>query len=215
MTYLISGLNGSLEKYKKLKNKAGIGENDVIYVISGIARGDLSLLSELSMQVNVYPVMGRAEWMALKLLEAFEKMLKNGSSPTPEYIAEMKKWMLDGGQEVLDAYREMDGDMKEGVLDYLGDFACFEELELKGKSFIILPAGIKRYSTSVDIYDLDPEELLEEPLDPKKKYFAGKTVVSADTGCIFDDITKINDNICMGCRNAACLRLEDMAEFYA
>ena len=56
MTYVISGLNGSLEKYKELKNTARIKDTDTVYAVGGIASSDLELLNELSMEANVYSV---------------------------------------------------------------------------------------------------------------------------------------------------------------
>lgn len=215
MTYIISGLNGSLEKYNDLKKQAKITENDTVYPVGGLAEGDLTLLAELSMCVNVYPVMGRSDWTALRMLGGFERMLKDKTSPDAEYIENMKKWMADGGQEVLDSYRELDDDMKEGLLDYLGEFSCFEEIVTNKKNYMLIPAGIKQYSTKCDVYDLEPEDFLEEALDPEKEYFAGKTVITADIGRKLDTVTRINNNICIGCTRAVCLRLEDMAEFYA
>ena len=49
MTYIISGICGSLEKYNALKENAFIKDTDTVYILGGVCGGDLSLLAELSM----------------------------------------------------------------------------------------------------------------------------------------------------------------------
>lgn len=214
MTYVICGLNGSLEKYNKLKEAARIGKNDIVYMLGGIAADDLSLLTELSMCENVYPVMDKSDYTALKMLGGFDKMLKSGETPDAKYITEMKKWVADGGQSVLDSYRTFDADMKEGVLDYLGDFALFEETDVKGKEYLLLSAGITGFSQDTDLYDLEPSNFISKPLDMDKKYFSDKMIVTASAKQEYSEITQVANNICLACGRAACIRLEDGEKFY-
>ncbi len=213
MTYVIAGLRGSLEKYEELKKAAGIGENDIVYVIGGIAEGDLTLLDELSMCANVYPIMAKADLTALKMLGGFDRMLREGGSPDPEFISEMQSWMTEGGQAVLDAFRELDGEMREGVLDYLGDFTCFEEAEVGGKTYLLLSSGIAAFDRSADLYELEPSSFIDTPLVLENEYFPNKTVITADAGIDASSVVKAGKNICIGCRRAVALRLDDLAEF--
>ncbi len=215
MTYVIAGLRGSLEKYEELKNAARITENDTLYIIGGIAEGDLSLLAELSMCSNVYPVMAKPDLAALTLLGGFDRMLREGTPPDPEYISAMQAWMSEGGQTVLDAFREFDGDMREGVLDYLGDFTCFEEATVKGKTYVLLSSGISGFDRSADLYDLEPSSFVGTPLTLENEYYPDKFVITADAGIDAAAVVRAGKNICIGCRRAVALRLEDLSEFYA
>lgn len=215
MTYVIAGLHGSLEKYESLKKSAGIKDTDTVYVIGGIAEGDLSLLDELSMCANVYPVMAKPDLTALKMLGGFDRMLRDGSSPTPEFIAEMQAWMTEGGQSVLEAFRELDADAREGVLDYLGDFTCFEEAELGGKSYLLLSSGIADFDKDADLYELEPSAFIDCPLVLENTYYTNKTIITADAGIDCSAVVRANNNVCIGCRSAVALRLDDLSEFYA
>ena len=214
MTYVISGLNGSLEKYKELKKLAKIKDTDTVYAVGGIATGDLELLNELSMEANVYSVMDKNDWRALRMLSGFEKMLGSGGTPDLEYITEMREWVADGGQSVLDAFMASDADTKEGILDYLGELSMFEEAEIKGKEYIIIGAGLSDYEGE-DLYDLEPESFIAEPLDMEKKYFDGKIMITARATRSYDKITRVGDNICLDCGCAVCLCLETLKELYA
>ena len=214
MTYIVCGLNGDLEKFNALKEKAGITDRDVIYPLGGLAGGDLGLLTELSMMANAYPIMSVADYKALRMLGGFDKMLKNGGTPDADYISEMQSWMLEGGKEILDAFRELDGDMREGIIDYLSDFALFEEADVKGKEFIILPRGLSDEDASADLYDLEPSSFVSVAFDMNKTYFEDKITVTADALEKYEKITRVGANICVNAGVACALRLEDMAEFY-
>ena len=215
MTYVITGLNGSLEKYKELKKTARIKDTDTVYAVGGIAAADLELLNELSMEANVYSVMDKNDWRALRMLSGFERMLGSGGTPDMEYITEMRAWVADGGQSALDAFMASDSDTKEGILDYLGELAMFEEVSVKGKDYIIIGAGLADVDSDSDLYELEPESFTAEPLDMDKKYLDGRIIITAKATRSYDKITRVGDNICLDCGCAVCLCLETGKEFYA
>ena len=215
MTYVITGLNGSVEKYKELKKAARIKDTDTVYAVGGIASSDLELLNELSMEANVYSVMDKNDWRALRMLSGFEKMLGNGGTPDMEYITEMRAWVADGGQSALDAFMASDSDTKEGILDYLGELAMFEEAEVKGKEYIIIGAGLADVDPDSDLYDLEPESFISDNLDMDKKYLDGRIIITAKATRSYDKVTRVGDNICLDCGCSVCLCLETGKEFYA
>ena len=90
MTYIISGICGSLEKYNTLKENAFIKDTDTVYILGGVCGGDLSLLAELSMCANVYPIMSKSDYDSFRMLRGFEKALQSTGDPDPKFIAEMK-----------------------------------------------------------------------------------------------------------------------------
>ena len=215
MTYIISGICGDLQKYEALKENAFIKDTDTVYILGGACGGDLSLLCELSMCANVYPVMAKCDYDAFRMLRGFEKALKNTGDPDPKFITEMKKWVAEGGQDMLAAFRAFDADMKEGILDYMEEFTLFEEASVKGKEYVLIPMGITPYTKNTDLYDLEAQNFLSKPLDLEKKYFDGKTVITASSKQECDKVTRVGDNISIDCGKAICLRLDDMSEFYA
>jgi hypothetical protein len=91
----------------------------------------------------VYSIAGEHDFRAAKLLTGFDKMLKSGSTPDGDYIAEMTAWVQDGGQTTLEGFRALDEEQREGVLDYLCDLALFEEAEIKGKKYLMVRKDVK------------------------------------------------------------------------
>lgn len=216
MTYVIAGLHGSLDDFCSLEKNAAMGEKDTVYILGGIVGGDLSLVTELSMRPNVYPVSDKDALDALRMLGGFTKLLAGGGTPDPSFVAEMKAWASRGGAETLEAFRGMDDDMREGILDYLGEFSLFEETTIKGREWLLLSAGVEGYTGNEDLYELDPSAFAGVGFDMNSDTFAGRTVVTARAKQgQYDKITNFRGNWCLDCGKAACLRLEDGECFYA
>ena len=90
----------------------------------------------------------------------------------------MTEWIQDGGQRTMEAFKELDEDMREGVLEYLEDMSLYEELEVKGKKYLLVHAGIAGFDPDTPIEDYMPEDFIYEPLDRERKYFDDVTVIA-------------------------------------
>ena len=227
MTYVVSNLHGCFDKFKDLLLKIGFGDNDVMYVLGDVVdHGEepIELLCDLSMRYNVIPVLGECDMRAYRLLSALGDML-SGGSPDPEVLSEMAEWMQDGGQKTLEGFKALDDDMKEGVLEYLSDMSLYEEVEVKGKKYVLVHAGIADFDADTPLEDYMPEDFITEALDPDRCYFDDATVIAGHTptyeidGAENGKIYKGEYNVLIDCGAAfgeplGCLRLEDGKEFY-
>ena len=136
MTYVVSNLHGCYQKYKELLKTIRFKDTDIMYVLGDIVDyGDepMELIADMSMRYNVYPVVGEHDYTAIRMLQGFDRMLKGGSEPDPDYIAEMTEWASHGGKVTLDSFRALDDEMREGVIDYLSDLALYEEVNAGGR----------------------------------------------------------------------------------
>ncbi len=218
MNYVAYGFNGSLDKFNKITKEINFTDNDVMYILGDLAVGEgaAELICELSMRMNVYSIFGAKDFLALRLLSGFDKMLCDGGAPDESYIAEMRFWAQNGGQAVLDGFRELDEDMREGVLDYLGELMLYDEVEVGGNSYFMLNGGIANFDSETDPEDYEPADFAAEKLDMNKKYYDGKLMITANAvQGIYDEITQRGDNICIGCERAACFCLETKEKYYA
>ena len=229
MTYVISDIHGCFEQFKTLLKKINFSDRDVMYVLGDIVDyGDepIELLCDLSMRVNVIPVLGEREYKAYKLLSALDGMLTDGSMPEPELLSEMAQWSADGGATTIAGFKELDADMREGVLDYLSEMTLYEEVSAGGKNYLLLHAGIADFDESTELDDYQPEDFISESIDPDRKYFDGVTVVAGHTptymieGAQKGRIYKTENAILVDCGAAfgeslGCICLENGKEFYA
>jgi serine/threonine protein phosphatase 1 len=176
------------------------------------------------MRINVLPIVGDHDYRAVRLLKALNNMLNDGVRPDQETIGEMAAWMEDGGAKVMEDFKALDADMREGVLEYLADMALYEEIQVGKEKYILVHAGIAGFKAGIDLEKLKPEAFFTESLDLTKKYFDDKIVVvghnptteeNGGNGKIFFG----NGSIAIDCGEArggtvGCLRLNDMKEYY-
>ena len=227
MTYVISDIHGSYEKFKSILSQISFRESDVMYSLGEIldyGEESMELIADLSIRLNVYPIAGEHDFLAARMLSGFSSMLKNGAAPDPEFISEMTAWVQDGGQTTLEAFRDLDEDQREGVLEYLEDMMLFDEVKVKGERYVLVHAGIADYQPGMKLDDCEPEVFMTEPLDLSKRLFKNKTVVvghvpmteeNGGNGKIYFGNGCVNINC--GVKDAGllgCLRLDDMKEFY-
>ncbi len=227
MIYAISNIHGNYAKFKELLKLISFKETDIMYVLGDIVdygEEGMELVGDLSVRYNVYPIVGEHDYMAVKMLSGFEKMLKSGETPDKKFISKMTEWTQNGGQVTLEAFRTLDAEMREGIIDYLSDMTLYEEVSAGGKDYILVHAGIADFKKGIDLETLEPEAFFTEPLDLQKQYFPDKTIVvghnptteeNGGNGKIFFGNGSINID-CGEARGGTigCLRLDDLKEFY-
>lgn len=223
MTYVIANIHGNYEKFKDILSQISFREEDIMYVLGDMVdygEGSMDLIEDLSVRLNVYPIAGEHDFLAARMLKGFDRMLKSGASPDPEYISEMTQWVKEGGQATLEAFRTLDEEQREGVLDYLEEMTLFEEVEIKGKKYLLLHAGIADFDPDADLYDYLPEDFFSEPLDASYPLIEDTTVVVGHAPTASGKITYGEGSIFIDCGVAeggklACLCLENGKEYYA
>jgi serine/threonine protein phosphatase 1 len=179
MTYAVANLHGCFSKFKKLLKQINFNDNDVMYVIGDIVdygEEPIELLCDLSMRYNVIPILGECDLRAFEMLTELDKML-GGASPDPEVIGKMTEWIQEGGAKTMEGFKALDEDMKEGVLEYLEDMSLYEEVEVRGKKYLLVHAGIADYSAESDLDDYMPEDFIYESVDPDYQLIDGVTLV--------------------------------------
>ena len=172
------------------------------------------------MRLNVYPIAGEHDFLAARMLKGFSSMLKSGSAPDADFIAEMTAWVQDGGQTTLEAFRDLDDDQREGVLEYLEELMLFDEVTVNGNRYVLVHAGIADYDENTELEDYQPEDFFSEPLDAAYALMEDATVIVGHVPTGSGKIERGEGSIfidCGACEGGSlgCLRLEDGKEFYA
>lgn len=222
MTYVVSNLHGEYDKFRKLLEEIHFSDSDIMYLLGDLVDyGDQSmeLIADLSVRTNIYPVAGEHDFLAAKMLAEVDRTLGGGTMPEPERVAEMTAWVQDGGEKTLAGFRALDEEQREGVLDYLGDLALFEEAEVNGKQYLMVHAGIADFDPDADLDDYEPEDFFSEPLSANVKLLPDTTVIVGHIPTESGRITYGNGSIFVDCGvenggSLGCLRLEDGKEFY-
>ena len=222
MTYVISNIHGQYEKFKSLLAQISFKESDTLYILGDLldyGEESMELIADLSIRLNVFCIAGEHDYLAARMLHGFDKMLKSGATPDAGYISEMTQWVKEGGQSTLDGFRTLDADAREGVLDYLAEMTLFEEVEVKGKNYLLVHAGIADYDPDTDLEDYQPEDFFSEALDASYELIEGTTVIVGHVPTRSGKIERGEGSIFLNCGVAeggklACLCLESGEEFY-
>lgn len=231
MTYVMSDIHGDFERYEKMLDLIKFDEDqDVLFVLGNVldfGEDAFKILLDMSSRPNVYPIMGEHEYIALPLLEKLsgdigEKAIAKFDAET---MAQFMKWGKMGGQETVLKFRELEKEDREWVVEYLEEFAPYEEIEVGNKTFVLVHAGLDNFSKSKELDDYDIEELIYEAPDWSKIYFEDKTLVVGHT--VTADINpsssgkiwNLNGTVAVNCGSSegfplGCLRLDDGKEFY-
>lgn len=223
MTYVISNIHGDYKKFKEILSQISFKERDTLYVLGDLldyGKESMELIGDLSVRLNVFCIAGEHDYLAARMLKGFSAMLESGAAPSEDYIAEMTAWVQDGGQPTLEAFRALDKDAREGVIEYLEEMTLFEEVEIKGTRYLLVHAGIADYSPDADLEDYLPEDFFSEPLDASYPLVEDVTVVVGHVPTRSGKIERGEGSIFLDCGvceggRLGCLCLETGEEFYA
>ena len=224
MTYVISNPHGAYTEFDRMLEIIKFGKDDVMFVLGDIVdigSEPMDLLCDLTFRENIWAIAGEHDKQAHRMLEGFERMLKSGESPDADYIAEMSEWMQNGGKVTLDAFRALDSDMREGILEYLEDLPTYETISAGGTEWLLVHSGIKGYDPDIDFDDYEEEAFFFDEADRKVDGYilvCGHLPTNDNFACD-GKIFKGEGFVAIDCGAArggrlACLCLENGEEYY-
>lgn len=233
MIYVTSDLHGcSLESFQRLLAQAGFRQEDYLFVLGDVIdRGEhgAELLLWLTEQPNVELILGNHEAMLLACEFLFEEVTDESLDRlTSERFDLLGNWLQNGGGPTLSGLRKIlkeSPELMEGILDYLRDAPLYEIVEVQGKRFVLVHAGLENFRPDRDLDDYSPEELLFGRPALDTAYYPDATVVFGHTPTVYygeeyrgkavrtDTWICIDTGAAMG-GSPMLLRLDDMEEFY-
>ena len=144
---------------------------------------------------------------------------------TKAFLDAVRLWLTDGGDTTLKDFKRLAPDAREDVLDYLSDFAPYDEIDVNGVRYVLVHAGLSRFAPDKPMKDYDELDLCDGRVDYGRRYFSDRILVTGHTPTLHIDpayegrIWRGNGHIALDCGAGfglplGCLRLEDGAEFY-
>ena len=231
MTYVMSDVHGQYEKYMKMLEKIRFSDRDDLYVLGDVAdRGPepMKLLNDMSLRINVFPILGNHDWTARAILRHLNAEITEENAETQltkEFLEAVRLWFSDGGDKTFGDFHRLEPDEREAVLDYLGEFAPYEEIGVNGTAYVLVHAGIQNFDPEKALSAYDELDLCDGRCDYGRRYFRDKILVTGHTPTLHIDparrgrIWRGNGHIALDCGAGwglplGCLRLEDGEEFY-
>lgn len=231
MTYVMSDIHGEYQKYICMLDKIEFSDDDTLFVLGDIIdRGEepVKILTDMSMRPNVYPIYGNHELMASVVLHQLlvEITDKNVDIQLDaDIMRALMVWQENGGETTLTGFKRLSADEREALLEYIDEFSLYETVEVGERTFVLVHSGLGNFSEGKKLSEYTPDELAFMRHDYERRYFddenvfivAGHTPTPLLSGK--KEIFFSENNICIDCGatfggRLACLRLDDMAEFY-
>ena len=231
MQYVISDIHGMYDKYAAMLEVIAFGAEDTLYVLGDVLdRGPdpVRILRDMAVRPNVYPILGNHEIMALSVLKdmCVDITADNCDSHMDEgAVHRLLDWQQEGGTTTLEGFHALSKEARADLLDYLWDFAPYETVTAGERTFVLVHSGLGNFRPDKKLSQYTPEELAFCRPDYADYLFEDRSVyvVAGHTptqlihgkAAIFQQY----NNICIDCGavfggKLACLRLDDMAEFY-
>lgn len=230
MTYVMSDIHGCFAEYQKALQLIDFQETDTLYVLGDcVDRGPepMKLLLDMMERPNVIPLIGNHDLTALWLLKKLckEITIENVDNWLDLDIMEaINEWCLDGGDITLNDFRKLPREKQADVLDYLGEFTAYEEIEVGDKSYVLVHGGFEPFVPKKALEDYDLTELIMSRRDLSRIYFPNRYTVTGHTPTITEEgnrgtIIHRNNHIAIDCGcafgyNLAVLCLDTGEEFY-
>lgn len=192
MIYVMGDIHGCKDKYDDMLEQLKPQELDAVFVLGDVIdEGDdgIAILNDMMYRANIYPVLGEREYYAKKFLPLIaekgdtEKALASLEGEDREQLA---KWLsMKSGKTIAD-FLALSEEGREDLLDYLEEFAAFEEIECKGKKFVLTHAGIENHEDR-DLYEHEEEDFIFAETDYGKAYFKDAFLVTGHTPTVAID----------------------------
>ena len=224
MIYCISDVHGRREAFNGILKQIDLSPDDTLYVIGDVIdRGPdgVGILQQIMETPNIEFIMGNHELMMLNVMTADKT---KGS-----YNYEL--WMRNGGEVTDKAFGRLNTREQNAVIDFLKNAGYEKEVSVYGRDYLLVHACPSRcYETrKIRTTSMNVEEYMvwhrvgaeEVMLDDKTVVFGHTPTRYYQSSCPMT-IWHGDKRICIDCGagmastscQLACLRLDDMKEFY-
>lgn len=192
MIYVMGDIHGCKDRYDGMLEQIKPQELDAVFVLGNVIDwGDdgIAILMDMMYRANIYPILGEKEYYAKKFFPLIaekgdaEKALASLEGEDREQLA---KWLTMKSEKTIADFLALSQEDREAILDYLDEFAPFEEIECKGKKFILTHAGISNHEDR-DLYEHEEEDFIFAETDYDKVYFPDAFLVTGHTPTVAID----------------------------
>ena len=202
-TYVMSDLHGCEKEFKELLAKIAFSEKDQLYIIGDVVdrgRHSIRLLQYIRDAKNITLILGNHELMMREALVSNEFDL----------------WFYNGGMTTLKEFEKLTVTEQNSLLDYLYSLPLFLDITVTDRHYRLIHGAPQQEEDDIE------NSVWERP-QPEDIFFSDRTAIigHTPTRCytnedrIFYAANFIDiDCGCVYYGALACLRLEDMAEFY-
>lgn len=236
MTYVMSDIHGNAIRFNSIMEQIDLQPEDTLYVLGDVIDrypDGIRILRLLMNLPNVHMLLGNHEYMMLNALDVLDRN-------NPEYPHALRLWYRNGGDVTHEYIKHIRKSVRKEIFDYLHSLPLNIDVEVNGKSYILVHGGaIAHYDRYAFKYDTKEEYAVWNRIHYKAPDIDGKTIIfghtptseyqhnnpleiwhspsggkiGIDCGCGFPHPLSQGRYPAYG--RLACLRLDDMKVFYS
>ena len=229
MIYVMSDIHGMYDKYKQMLETIQFNDNDTLYILGDVIdRGPepVKILLDMMSRKNVYPMLGNHEYMAIQCMEWLSKEIteENLKGVNQEKLNKLYDWLNNGGYSTVKAFKALDPDLRQQVIDYIYEFTLVEEVSVNNMEFVLVHAGIRGFDKERDLDSYEVEDYVWERPDLEVPYYDDKFVIVGHTPTlaitgeaeiiVYNKFVNIDCGACFNGGKLACLCLDTLQEYY-
>jgi serine/threonine protein phosphatase 1 len=186
MIYCVADIHGEYQRYLALLEKLKLRVDDTLYVLGDVVdRGPepMKVLLDMMERPNVVPLLGNHEYMAAVNLRFLTQEVTQDSLKAldAEAMQDLLAWQEEGGTPTIEAFQRLSPAQRQEVLDYLGEFELYEEVEVNGQCYLLVHAGPRNDTLDQPLDDFDLHDLIWSRLDYSHPYFSDRIMVTGHT----------------------------------
>jgi serine/threonine protein phosphatase 1 len=186
MIYCVADIHGEYQRYLALLDKIQLRAEDKLYLLGDVVdRGPepMKVLLNMMERPNMVPLLGDHEYMAALNLRFLTKEITRDSLKDldADAMRDLLDWQEEGGTPTIESFRHLSPAQRQAVLDYLGEFSLYEEVEVNGQRYLLVHAGPRHYALDQPIEDYGLHDLIWSRLDYSQPYFSDRIMVTGHT----------------------------------
>ena len=219
MIYVMSDIHGQIDQFHEVLKQIRLEKTDKLYILGDVIDRNpngIEVLAEIRSMTNAILMLGNHEYMMLQAIQ----------NPEDEFL--WRAWFANGGMKTYDCYMEMPIEEREELIDYLGRLPINIDITLGEKEYLLvhgIPIEMCKETrnssnlTSLSVWSrIEPWDIMPtgkvvifghtptenySDVEPMSIWY-GERMIGIDCGCAYGSRGRL-----------ACLRLDDMKEFYS
>lgn len=242
MTYVLSDIHGQADAFFDILEQINFSDDDVLYILGDIVdRGPkiFEVFDYIENKSNIHLIMGNHERMMIDFLDSMGESIEYNNEKIYSSLvrSNYRLWIRNGGMITYDYLLAKDKEYQTKFMDMVRSLPYYKIIEINGQNFILCHGrptfyelqGVENPTVEnmLDALTIAPDyeilwnrDLWSQHTPDGYKVIHGHSPVQYAFGV--DEITSYSydefidiDCGCAGKYKLACLRLEDMKEFYS
>ena len=232
MIYVMADLHGNMRRFQSVLKQIDLQPEDTLYILGDVIDrhpDGIEILKAIMQMSNVKMLLGNHEYMMLNCLDP--------QCPRVFWDNPRSLWYQNGGKVTMRAFRQESEESRKAIIAYLRSLPLSFDLVVNGTSYkLVHGCPVEWAGRTHSYYDYEEEFAVWERIDPATAFEEDYTIVFGHTPTAYYDYQDILSiwyspkliGIDCGCGypddpddpvypigRLACLRLDDMREFYS